>query len=301
MSIVYTSIVVSTPEKQQYQIRLVKEDSMTTEYYTAEEAIQLLKKPRSTFFKEVEGGLIPSELEEGRQRGRRYPKRAIDTLAKRINKTKSKDKGPTHLVVSPSSIADLWTEVQIGTELYGEDDIVPFEMLLEWRDANDEMFMSLKDQGQVVGYASLMPLDESTLIPLLHDKMREQDIPIKAIRQWTDPQLSVYVATVTVRPSGKQSKDKERGRFLIRQAVKWALSLNRQFNIKNWYGIGATKEGQHLFESLGFEEIVSLYDGERKGYRIEDIKQPVKLINGLLAEMDRRSQVDSRTDSRDSN
>ncbi len=264
---------------------------MNTEYYTAEEAMRELKKPRSTFFKEVENGLIPSEIETGRQRGRRYPKTAIDILAKRLHRPKGKDRGPTHLIFSPSSVADLWSEVQIGTELYGADDIVSFDTLLEWRDANDEMFMNLKDQGQVVGYSSLMPLDENTLMPLLQDKIREQDIPLKSIKQWTDPQLSVYVATVTIKPSGKQQQDKERGRFLIRQTVKWALSLNRQFNIKNWYGIGATKEGQHLFESLGFKEITSLYDGERKGYQIEDIKQPVKLINGLLAEMDRKPKL----------
>jgi len=264
---------------------------VNTEYYTADEAMKELKKPRSTFFKEVENGLIPSEIEEGRQRGRRYPKKAIDILAQRINRPKSKDKGPTHLIFSPSSIADLWSEVQIGTELYGADDIVSFDTLLEWRDINDEMFMNLKDQGHVVGYSSLMPIDENILIPLLQDRIREQDIPIKSIRQWTDPQLAVYIATVTVRPSGKQQQDKERGRFLIRQTVKWALTLNRQFNIKSWYGIGATKEGQHLFESLGFEEITSLYEGERKGYRVQDIKQPVKLINALLAELDRKPKL----------
>lgn len=64
--------------------------------------------------------------------------------------------------------------------------------------------------------------------------------------------------------------------------------MHRQCDIKNWYGIGATKEGQRLFEGLGFEEIVSLYDGERKGYRIDDIRQPVKLVNRLLAEMSRQ-------------
>ena len=274
---------------------------MSTEYYTAEEAMKVLKKPRSTFFKEVENGLIPSEIEAGRQRGRRYPKRAIDVLAQRIYKTRGKEKGPTHLIFSPSSIADSWAEVQIGTELYGEDDIVPFETLLEWRDVNDEMYMSLKDRGQVVGYSSFMPMDENVILPLLQDKIRERDIPTKAIRQWTDPRLSVYIATVTVKPSGRQQTDKERGAFILRQTIKWALSMNRQYDIKNWYGIGATKEGQHLFESLGFQEIVSLYDGERKGYCAQDIKQPVKLINRLLAELNRQNREDTKNQENMSN
>lgn len=258
---------------------------MEVQYYTAEEAMRVLNKPRSTFFKEVENGSIPSELEPGRQRGRRYPRKAIDVLANRTKQGRLKSKGPSHLIFEPSSIADLWAEVQIGTELYGEDDIVSFETLLEWRDINDEMFMSLKDQGQTVGYSTLIPLDEEILLPLIQDKIREKDIPLKAIRQWTDPNLSVYVSTLTVKPSKRKRVDGVRGSFLIKQTVKWALSLNRQFDIKNWYGIGATKEGQHLFEGLGFEEIASLYKGERKGYRIENIQQPIRLINKLLNQL----------------
>ncbi|WP_126550146.1 hypothetical protein [Dictyobacter kobayashii] len=268
---------------------------MNIEYYTAEEAMKVLKKARSTFFKEVDDGKIPSELEPGRQRGRRYPKNAIDILANRGERRKIKGKGPQHLVLAPSTIADLWTEVLIGLEMYGEDDVPPFETLLEWRDINDEIFMHLKDQGQSVGYSSLMPIEEKVLQALIHDKIRENDIPLRAIKQWTDPGISVYVATVTVKPSGNKRIDRDRGGFLIKQTVKWALTLNRQFDIKNWYGIGATKEGQKLFERLGFEEIVSLYDGERKGYLVQDIKQPVKLINEVLADM-KREKSDKKTE-----
>ncbi|TMC19729.1 MAG: helix-turn-helix domain-containing protein [Chloroflexi bacterium] len=261
---------------------------MSTEYYTAEEAMKVLKKPRSTFFKDVEKGLIPSELEEGRKRGRHYPKQAIDALARRANQTRSKEKGPSHFMFAPSTTADSWTEVQIGLELYGEDDIVPFETLLDWKDVNDEMYMSVKDKGQLIGYSSLMPIQEDVIISLIHDKIQERDIPAKAIRQWTEPNLSIYIATLTVKPSKKELKstiDGARGSFLLKQTIKWALSLNRQHSIKNWYGIGATKEGQHLFEALGFKEIVSLYGGERKGYYIDSLKEPVKVINNILESM----------------
>lgn len=55
---------------------------MEKQYYTAEEAMNILKKSRSTFYREVEDGTIPSELEEGRKRGRKYPKEAIDAHAR---------------------------------------------------------------------------------------------------------------------------------------------------------------------------------------------------------------------------
>ena len=88
--------------------------------------------------------------------------------------------------------------------MYGEDDIVTYEKLLEWNDINDEMFMSVKDQGQVVAFSTLMPLEESVILPLLEDKIREQAIPGTAIRQCTDPHLSVLLVSLTVKPSGTQ-------------------------------------------------------------------------------------------------
>lgn len=255
---------------------------MSDQYYTQEEVMRKLNKSKSTVIRETNAGKIPSE---GKKRNRRYPKEAIDALVE-IQQKKEKDKKTSRFVFSPSTPRDLWAEVTIGRNLYGEDDIVPYKRLLEWREINDEIFMSLKDNGEVVGYSSLMPLDEDVIRPLIEDKLRERDIPLDALKQWTDPRLSIYVSSITTKPSGDPVKDKERGWLLLRHTVKWALTVNRQADIKNWYGIGATKEGQNLFEGLGFSEIVSLYNGERKGYYLEDVKTPVRLINILLKRME---------------
>src|SRR5258708_16386074 len=93
--------------------------------------------------------------------------------------------------------------------------------------------------------------------------------------------------SITAKPTGNLQQERERGQILLRNTLKWALSVDRQFDIKNWYGIGATKDGQHIFARLGFTEILSLYNGERKGYYLEDVKRPVKLINQLLKEMEK--------------
>jgi hypothetical protein len=264
-------------------IKHIEEVTVRDHYYTLEEVMKKLDKSRSTVLREAKSGLIPYELEEGKKKGRRYPKQAIDALAE-IQHEK-KDKKTAWLIFSPSTPNDLWAEVVIGRNLYGEDDIVPFKRLLEWREINDEIFMSLKENGKVVAYSSLMPLEEDVIVPLLEDKIRERDIPLTAIKQWTNPQISIYVASTTVKPSGSLQKDRELGWLLIRHTIKWALSLDRQFDIKNWYGIGATKEGQSIFERLGFTEILSLYDGERKGYYTEDVKKPVKLMGQFLKEL----------------
>ncbi len=256
---------------------------MNKNYYELEDLIRLLKKSRSTIIREVNAGKIPSE---GEKRSRKYPKEAIDAIIELEEQKRSKAKEP-ELVFSPSTPNDTWQEVAIGRQLYGDDDIVPYKTLLEWGSINDEMYMSLKLKNKVVGYSSLMPLDENVLLSLVNDKIRERDIPSTAIKQWTDPDISVYVCSVTVKPTDNPGRDSERAAIIIKNTIKWALSLDRQVKIKNWYGIGATKEGQHLFEALGFTEITSLYDGERKGYYIDNINQPVSLINKIMKQIEK--------------
>lgn len=255
---------------------------MSDEYYTLQEVIEKLGKSRSTVIRDTNAGKIPSE---GKKRRRRYPKEAIDAIAAIEQKKKKTDKKAPRLIFSPSTPKDLWTEVVIGKKLYGEDDIVPYKQLLEWREVNDEMYMSIKENGDVVAYSSLMPLEQDVILALLEDKFRERDIPLGAIRQWTDPRLSVYIASITIKPTDSKQRKRELGGMLIRRTVKWALSLDRQADIKHWYGIGATEEGQRLFERLGFSVIMSLYNGERKGYYLDDVKKPVRVINQILREM----------------
>jgi hypothetical protein len=251
------------------------------DYYTLKEVMNLLNKSKSTVIREANAGEIPSVLEPGKKRGRLYPKKAIDTLAKRQKKRGKVE--PPKLVFSYSTLSNLWEEVEIGRELYGDDDIVPYETLLDWHDINNEIFMSLKEEGRVIAYSSLMPLEEKTLLPLLEDKIREIDIPLSAIKQWTDPKLSVYVASVTAKPTEDEIINKARGLMILRHTLNWALAIQRQYDIKNWYGIGATKEGQKLFETLGFQEITSLYNGKRKGYKLSNnITPSVNVLSKML-------------------
>jgi hypothetical protein len=259
---------------------------VSKQYYELDDVIRLLGKSRSTIIREANAGKIPTE---GPKRNRRYPKEAIDALAE-IEESK-KHKKEQDLIFSPSTPNDLWQEVAIGRELYGDNDIVSFKTLLQWREINDEMFMSLKYKGEVVGYSSLMPLDEDVILALINDKLREQDIPLEAIRQWTDQNISVYVASVTVRPSGSPTRDAERAGIIIKNTIKWALALDRQTKIKNWYSIGATENGQDLLEALGFKELVSLYNGERKGYYLDSIKKPVSLVSRILDRLNQESEL----------
>src|SRR5260370_34972596 len=98
--------------------------------------------------------------------------------------------------------------------------------------------------------------------------MRERDIYKQVMQEGKDPQISVYVAGIASVKTEEEDKQVNslRGRFLLRNAIKWAITLTAQYDIKNWYSIGVTSEGQAIAEELGFQEIMSIEEGNRKGY-----------------------------------
>lgn len=241
---------------------------MEPTYISAKEAMKILDLPNTTFYREVDAGNIPYVIDQGRKRGMRFPKEAIELHAQMRKRSKRK---AVHHAFTLATNADIWMAVENARRVYGEEDIIPYRKALEWREINDEMTMSIKEDGQFVGCTTFIPLDEQVIHNLIYDKIRERNIPNSAIKKWTDPKLSVYIASIAVQSTEDLNIDRERGAFLLRHTIKWAVTLSHQYDIKNWYGVGTTPTGQHILEQLGFQEIISLEEGERKGYILNNV------------------------------
>lgn len=255
---------------------------MEKQYYTAEEAMAVLKMPKSTFYKEVEAGNLPSFIEKGRTRGMKFPKEAIDIHARMLLQEEEMQR-----TFERATNADIWTAIEHDRKLYGEEDIINYKRALEWKKINNEIFMIMKDGSEISGAVTFMPLEESTIASLLKDKIRERNIPDWAIRRWTDIQLSVYIPTISIFPSNNKAIDKSRGRSILRFAMRWAVNLNKQYDIKNWYAIAATQDGKHLLEALGFRRI----EGTREGYILESIDKTIPTIQRLLEQTEQEQQL----------
>ena len=131
-----------------------------------------------------------------------------------------------------------------------------------------------------------MPLGEDIIKSIINQEIREQNISPGAIREWTDKNLTVYIPSISIHHTGDVQKDKERGRFIIRNAIRWAISLDRQYNIKKWYAVAATPEGKKLVEHLGFEKIA----GKRDAYLLTDLKKATKPIKAFIARLEEESE-----------
>jgi predicted DNA-binding transcriptional regulator AlpA len=259
------------------------------EFYTLEEVEHLLNLSQASVYRKARDGELPYVLPKHRKIGMLFPKGAIDVLARRQRREKAQQR-VSHLSFVSSTTADLWVAVENARQLYGDEDIISFERALEWRDINPEISMSVKAGKYLAGMVTMLPLDEQIILALLRDDLREKDIPDQAIRPWADSALSVYIAGIAVVPTGDALMDRLRGRFLLYHSIKWAMLLAAQYDIKNWYSIGVTQEGKNLCQQLGFREVVSLKDGLRKGYVLDDIlRNPSRLIQRMLKRMERTS------------
>ncbi len=257
---------------------------MEKQYYAPEEVMKILNKSRSTFYREVEDGTIPSELPEGRKRGRKFPREAIDALVE-VTGAATKEE---HWIFTKSTNADIWQRCQNSRRIYGENDYVTYKRTLEWLKTNPDIMMSAKDDKTLFGGATILPVDEGVIWSVSRDEIREDQIPASAIKKWTDSNLSAYILTIAATKSDSAVLDTRRGAFLIKNTIRWAISLQLQHDIKNWYGIGVTPKGQALLEALGFKLALSVQNGARKTYRLDNIAQGSRMLKAFLSSVDRK-------------
>lgn len=250
---------------------------MEKAYYKPEEVMKLLNISKATLDRKAANGTIPSELEEGKQRGRKYPKEAIDAHVKRL-----KRKNETKLTFGPATNSELWASYQNHFKLYEPEDIVTYDRLLDWLEANDTIFMSARENGKRIGGVTIMPLAEDVIKSIIDEKIREQDIEPWSIRKWSDQNLTAYIPSISIHHTGNRQKDRRRGHFIIRSAIRWAASLDKQHDIKKWYAIAATPEGKKLVEHLGFKKI----EGKRDAYVLTDFKRSTDAIKAFIRKME---------------
>jgi Helix-turn-helix domain len=250
---------------------------MEEKYYKPEEVMKLLNISKATLNRRAEEGTIPSELEEGKKRGRKYPKEAIDEHVKLL-----RPKSQTKLTFGPTTNNELWASYQNHFRMYEPEDIVTYGRLLEWKEANSDIFMSAREGGKRIAGVTIMPLAEDVIKSLIDEKIREQDIEAWSIRKWSDKNLTAYIPSISIHHTGNTQQDKERGHFIIRSAIRWATSLDKYYDIKKWYAIAATPEGEKLVKHLGFERM----EGKRNAYILKNLKNATKPIQSFINKLE---------------
>jgi hypothetical protein len=257
------------------------------EYYTAKEAAEVLGKPLTSFYRDVREGRIPFK---GKRPNMQFPVEAIDAIAEVETK-----KDHSGLMFVKSTTADAWKKQEIVKELlkkgsgpYDEDILIPFKTIVEWRKRNNDTGMHVEENGTILGWSSLFPMEENIIKAVINGEIEEKDIPAESIKRWTDKNLSVYISVVEVVPTENKERDKIIGEFLIRNTIRWAISLMIEYDIKNWYGLATSEEGEILMKKLGFKNMNGA--GKYNGYVLESNAATAKAVARILERIEKNDE-----------
>lgn len=252
---------------------------MADQTYNAKEAMGKLGLPITTFYRKVREGEIPYS---GKRPNMRFPKEAVDALAEldRDNEDESKK-----LSFKLSTVADIWKKQELTRQLTGTEEAVPFKTVLEWRKKNPAISTHVREGDTILGWATFLPLEEEVILNLVAESIKEKDIAPQFIKKWGAKRLSVYIPGIEIIQTHNSIRDKAIGAYLLKQTIKWALTLSAQHDIKSWYSIGTNPEGQKILEALGFKRISTSEAGRHIVYKLDNISKPSKLLKGFLQSM----------------
>ncbi|HEU5384201.1 MAG TPA: hypothetical protein VFV38_53085 [Ktedonobacteraceae bacterium] len=259
--------------------------------YTAKEARAKLGVTDDKFQYMVRSGLIQKIILPGRKYGM-YPQTEVNRLAAAINAT-LEQYAKEESTFERATQADLPEIIAMCSKNMPR--VTPLEKQRAWLKRNPEAFYTLRENGEVVAYACILPVNSDWLGRVLKDEIRIGDVPIEEIYPFTsDRPLDLYIRDLVVDQTVGKEKAAHHGQRLLAELSHIIAQLGEQgVDIKAIYALATSPQGNQLARKLGFRAMTEL-DNPTEGYMpyeltISESKSP--LINEYKAELQRQRRT----------
>lgn len=229
------------------------------ELLTSKQAKDAFKKAglsEPTFHRRVQSGEIQAILEEGRQRGARYPRSQVMAS---INRTKSKKIKMANVVKSATlDRATVQDMPEIGELLKTFFSKVNVEKRTKWLEKNPEIGYVVRSEGKIVGCAFIVPLPEEKILKILDALVkpptRSDDIPLFEAGK----HYCLYARSVVVLPSESKIHRRYWAARLISGVIQEIIKMGeRGIIIDKIYAQTDTGHVEKLLKRIGFSQLVS--------------------------------------------
>jgi N-acetylglutamate synthase-like GNAT family acetyltransferase len=243
-----------------------KHEKERRDLITSQEAKQVFLRAglsEATFHRRVKAGQIESVLPEGRQRGAMYPReQVIAAIGDKIKKKRMK-KSSTILKPSVFCKATIQDMPAMAALLETTFSRISIEKRAAWIERNPDVAYLLKSEGQVVGCAFILPLEEQKILQILNAQIkppiRPQDIGIYEPGKY----YCLYIRSVVVLQSVSKSQRKHWAARLIAELIRETVELGTKgIIIEKIYAQTDVKRVEHLLKLLGFMQIVSVTENK---------------------------------------
>jgi len=222
-------------------------------YYTAGEARQLLEIDVGAFYYLIETGKIKRITPPGKKRGF-YSKQQIERLVdQKLKQMHVEETGPTFM---KATWDDLDEEYELATLLLNGNAPYGIPTYQTWLSKNPDTNFILRDQGRLVAFLLVLPVQHRTIKHWINGEIREWEIGSEDILPFIpmQPMECIVMSMATTSDVDKRVRHAY-GLRIIRGYLHFLQLLAEQgISIARFYSMGTTVEGCTILKQAGFEE-----------------------------------------------
>ena len=124
---------------------------------------------------------------------------------------------------------------------------------------NPESFYTQRENGVVVAYACIFPVNYTWLERVLKDEIRMGDVPVEEIYPFVaDTPSGIYIRDLIVDQQIGQEKAKHYGQRILAELINVITRLGAKgVNIRAFYALATSPDGNRLAKKLGFRAMRS--------------------------------------------
>lgn len=246
--------------------KLAKNKSAENKYYKAKEAQEILGMNYNALRNQVIAGNIRSVTPPGR-RQEEYLKEDVDGLKQETDAWYAFRSRINTLPVkfTKATLDDMPEAVALADAVFGGYNTIPVEKRIEWLGKNPDIEYLIKQEEQVVGYMSLIPLLPETIDDLLSQRRFAKDLTKDDILNYTPGvPVDIYGMAIGVRPGVNLIQKREWGMRLLLGAQDMFVDLgSKGISIRSIKAHSSKPDGIRLMRHLGFTETVAAVPGLR--------------------------------------
>jgi hypothetical protein len=233
-------------------------------YYTAKEAREILGMTHSALLNQVAAGNLQRIIPPGRRQGV-YLKEEVDRLKREMD-TWLLSRQATNVESAKfvkAMVEDMPEAVALSAAIFGDLNIIPLEKRIEWLKKNPDIDYLLKQEGQIVGYLSLVPLRPETIDDLLNQRRYAKELTTDDILIYEPGvPVDIYGMAIGVKPGVSTSQKRDWGASLIMGAMQVIKSLGEHgIEIRSIKAHSTKPDGIRLMRHIGFTEVVASIPG----------------------------------------
>ncbi len=277
------------------------------DHYTAAQVKEKLGITQGTLYNYVRNGTLNPVVPPGKRQGV-YPRNEVDQLAHELRAfmaTRQKSAS----VFAKATVEDVPDCAKLSDEFFNglHFDI---DKQIAWMKKNPDICYVVKDEGKVVGYVLLLPLDPQKIERFLRGEESSLDLKTENIQEFI-PRKPVHIYMASIAVTGKASLFERRtyGARLVGGLLKTLIDMGKRGIILKTIAARSSKpDGIRLLRGIGFTELLSntnmknfIIDVEKSGIKeIVEYKQALKESGVFIFPQDMNELTgDLLTDSSD--